>query len=304
MDRRWWTALLAVVSALLVGNAVWHFLAVVTSADPDDHFVDVVMIGGSTAGGLAVAVWHARRDVDSTHQRRTVAWLVASVVLFVAVGTVTLFVGSARVTDAELVEAVQLSANVGAFLGLLVGRVESRALENARAAAGARAEAEALDAVVDSAVADLRTDSAVTVDTPGEGPAVRTSETVEAALSLVCEGLVILDDDATVAVRYEPGANGDDRNSDARFADEDRVRLTVESPGGELPVAVERAPFEAHGTGVGLRLYLARELLGEDGDLAIDDAGGDDDDSDDDGDGDDDKNGVRIAVVLRQAETE
>jgi len=374
MERRWWTALLAVVSACLVGNATWHLLAVAGATDPTHHLVDLAMIGGSTAGGLAVAVWHARRGPDREHQRRTLGWLVTSVVLFVAVATVTLYAGSARVTDAELFEAVQLSASVGVFVGLLVGRVESRALENARAAASARAEAAALDAererfdhvsgllrhyvnnvvtvigghtehlasgadddersrlgeidrhtrtivtlvehvselsaaeradvttaavpleaVLDSAVADLRTDPEVTIKTPGAGPAVQTSETVEAALSLVCEVLVSLGDDATVTVRYEPGASdGGDQERDADFTGDD-VRLVVETPGGELPAAVEQAPFEAHGTGIGLRFYLARELLGEDGALTL---GDDDEDGTDDEDGD----GVRVVVVLRRAD--
>lgn len=132
---------LAVVASLAFGPSL-----PAASSSRLHRLVLVGLIAGSGAVLVYAGYWHADRTLLEERYPHVVGWTAATTVLFVAVGGVSLYVGSRQVRTAELIDAVHLAASVGITTGLLAGTVHARAVDEAERVASARARAETLDA--------------------------------------------------------------------------------------------------------------------------------------------------------------
>lgn len=137
---------LAATGVVVVASAVVHLAALDATASLAHRVVTLCMIGGAGMGFLYWGVSVPAEGVGEDQGPRVAAWTLGTVALFVALGTVSLYVGSERVRVGEFVEIVHLTGSVGLLAGVLVGATHARAVANAETAARAGAEAAALDA--------------------------------------------------------------------------------------------------------------------------------------------------------------
>lgn len=146
MKTRWWGYGIFALGVVVAGHALWH----VASYDFDHalfHLLaNVALVGGSGVAVLYGGYWHASDPMAEERYPRLAGWMFATVLLFVGLGTVLLYVGSNRVRPAELYESLQLAVSVGLGAGLLMGTIEAREIAAAKAAARAEARNEALQA--------------------------------------------------------------------------------------------------------------------------------------------------------------
>ncbi|MFC6989470.1 hypothetical protein ACFQJD_13545 [Haloplanus sp. GCM10025708] len=146
MNRRWWGYAVFASGVVTGGNALWHVVTYDASHATLHLLANVALGGGSAAAVLYGGYWHATRPLDEGRYPRFAGWVLASVLLFLGLGTVVVYVGSERVRPAELYEALQLSGSVGLAIGLFIGTIEAREITTAEAAARAEAKAEAIEA--------------------------------------------------------------------------------------------------------------------------------------------------------------
>ncbi|MFB6075273.1 MAG: hypothetical protein ABEJ89_09690 [Haloarculaceae archaeon] len=113
-----------------------------------------------------------------------------------------------------------------------------------------------LESALTEAIDGLAAQSETDVAPPSDVPPAPLSEGSEAALHLAFEGIGIAADEAgTLTVDCQ--------------RDEESVVVSIRTEDADLPESVARSPFGPGGSGVGLRLHLAQELLSGGGDLWI-----------------------------------
>lgn len=119
----------------------------------------------------------------------------------------------------------------------------------------------ALASLITSATTDLHPDVDVTVETLDTTLAVEANDVVKNALVLLCDAIVtITEQGGTLAFTCDHS--------------EQSVTVTVTAEPASLPQSVADSLFEPIGAGISLKFYLAKQLLGDYGDLRLRDCTG------------------------------
>lgn len=137
IDGQKWAWVYAVIGVLVAMAAVYHVLTE-EPRTPFFHVFSYVFVS-FTASGVIVygANRHYRDPLPSYRYWRLNIWLVGGAAFIVAIGVVSLYIGSQFITTNEFVESSQLMAGVGLAIGFVIGSFEAWSLENAEAAARA-----------------------------------------------------------------------------------------------------------------------------------------------------------------------
>ena len=145
MRSRLWPLFVLGLGVFIFGSSLWHLVHLGPVLPVSPHLVvDVFLIGGSGIAITYAGLWHRHNGPEAGHQLRSLGWLLAGIVLFFTVTSISLYAGSDTVTTAELLEVTHISVAVGASVGLLVGTIELRAIRQSRTAARAEERTEAL----------------------------------------------------------------------------------------------------------------------------------------------------------------
>lgn len=124
------------VGVVLLLSMVVHLWTVGPDEQGALHVLGIVFtIGGSGVGMIILGSRYVELPAPETGRTRLGVWMAASALLFLAVGMVTVFLGSEAVTGEELLEVFHVNGSVGLFAGLVMGVLESRGLASAEDAA-------------------------------------------------------------------------------------------------------------------------------------------------------------------------
>lgn len=126
---------------LVVGGTAVHVVALLAD-EPLMATLETALTAVAATVLLYGAVHLHRRTYEAASARRIVGWALGGSVLMAGVGTLVLYSGSTvGVERLELYNTVTLSGGVGAAIGLVVGLLEARSIEETRAVERARSRA-------------------------------------------------------------------------------------------------------------------------------------------------------------------
>ena len=242
------------------------------------HFAGIlVTIGGS---GLGMVLIGSRRSAFLTveaDQRRLAAWMGGGAVVFLGVGVVTVYLGSAVVEGHELLEVFHVNGAVGLFVGLVMGVLEARGIDRAEAAAREAARADALQEerrrseklndllrhYVLNGVSIIDGYAATLADRGVDDEAIDVIRNRAENMAVLVQNVDALTVDAEPGTDVHPIALDDALHQGALETPEDRITITTPAE----PVVVRAT--DSFAQAVRLLLKALDNVLETDGDLVI-----------------------------------